>query len=59
MHLIGKYHKGVKFLLCVIDVYRKYLWVVPIEDKHDITITNVFQKILDEYGYKPNEIWID
>ena len=35
-------------LLCVIDIYSKCAWVVPLKDKKGITITNAFQKILDE-----------
>ena len=34
----------------------KYTWVVPLKDKTGVTITNVFQKILDGSGRKPNKI---
>ena len=33
MQLISKYNKGIRFLLCVIDIFRKYAWVVPLKDK--------------------------
>ena len=33
MQLINKFNKGFKFLLFVIDIYRKYAWVVPLKDK--------------------------
>ena len=33
MQLISKVNKGYKFLLCVIDVFSKYAWVVPLKDK--------------------------
>ena len=33
MQLISKFNKGIRFLLCVIDIYSKYAWVVPLEDK--------------------------
>ena len=33
MQLISKFNKGFKFLLCVIDIYCKYAWVVPLKDK--------------------------
>ena len=33
MQLLGKYNKGYRFLLCVIDIYSKYAWVVPLKDK--------------------------
>ena len=48
MHLISKFNKGFRFLLCVIDVFCKYAWVVPLKDKKCVTITNDFQIILKE-----------
>ena len=43
--LISKFNKGSRFLLCIIDIFSKYAWVVPLKDKKGITITNAFQKI--------------
>ena len=59
MQLISKFNKGFRFLLCVIDIFSKYAWVVPLKDKKGITITNVFQKILKQFNRKPNKIWLD
>ena len=59
MQLLIKFNKGIPFLLCVVDIYSKYTWVIPLKDKKGITITNAFQKILDESGRKPNKIWVD
>ena len=33
MQLISKFNKELKFLLCVIDIFSKYAWVVPLKDK--------------------------
>ena len=33
MQLISKHNKGIRYLLCVIDLFRKYAWVVPLKDK--------------------------
>ena len=33
MQSLSKYSKGIKYLLCVIDLFSKYAWVVPIKDK--------------------------
>ena len=44
MQLISKFNKGFRFLLCVIDIYSKYTWVVPFKDKEDVSIVNTFQK---------------
>ena len=59
MQLISKFNKGFRFLLCVIDIFSKYTWVVPLKDKKGITITNAFQNILKESNRKPNKIWVD
>ena len=45
MQLISKFNKGFRFLLCVIDIFSKYAWVVPLKDKKGITIIHAFQKI--------------
>ena len=44
MQLISKDNKGIQFLSCVIDIFSKYPWVVPLKDNKGITIANVFQK---------------
>ena len=59
MQLISKFNKKFRILLCVVDIYIKYTWVVPLKDKKGIAITNPFQNILDEYNRKPNKIWVD
>ena len=50
MQLITKFNKEFRFLLCVIDIFSKYAWVVPLKDKKGISIANAFQKILDKSG---------
>ena len=48
MQLISKFNKGFRFLLCVIDIFSKYAWVIPLEDKKGITITNAFYKMFKQ-----------
>ena len=59
MQLISKFKKGFIFLLCIIYIFRKYAWVVPLKDKKGASIVDAFQKILDKSGRKPNKIWVD
>ena len=42
IQLISKFNKGFTFSLCVIDIFSKCAWVIPLKDKKDITITNGF-----------------
>ena len=58
VQLIRKFNKGIRFILCVIDIFSKYAWTSPLKDKKSITITNAFQKIL-EINCKPDKIWVD
>ena len=59
MQLISKFNERFRFLLCVIDIYTKYAWVIPLKDKKGITITDAFQKMLKKSNRKPNKIWVD
>ena len=59
MQLISNFNKGFQFLLYVIAIYSKYTWVVNSKNKKVITITNSFQKILDESNCKLSKIWAD
>ena len=59
MQLITKFNKGFRFFLCVIDIFSKYAWVVPLKYKKGISIVNAFQKILNDLASKLNKIWID
>ena len=58
MQLINKFNKGIRFLLCVIDIFSKYACVIPLKEK-STAITNTFQKILDDSNCKPNKTWVD
>ena len=59
MQLLNKYNKGIRFLLCVIDIFSKYAWVVPLKDKKGVSIVVAFQSILKQSNRKPNKIWVD
>ena len=59
MQLSSRFNKGIKYLLCVIDLFSKYAFVVPLKDKKGISIVNAFQSTLDKSKRKPNKIWAD
>ena len=45
MQSLSKYNQGIKYLLCVIDLFSKYAWVIPIKDKKGTSIVNAFKEI--------------
>ena len=59
MQLISKYNKEIRYLLCAIELFSKYVFVVPLKDKKGTTIVNAFQSILNNSKTKPNKIWVD
>ena len=58
MQSLSKYNKGIRYLLCAIDLFSKYALVVPLKDRTGISIVNAFEKIISK-GCKPNKIWVD
>ena len=56
MQLISTFIKGFRFLLCVVDILHKYVWVVPLKDTKDVSIVYAFQKI-DANRSKQNMGW--
>ena len=59
MQLLGKYNKGIKYLLCVIDSFSKYVWVIPLKDKKGVSIANGFEKVLNDSKRKTHKIWVN
>ena len=45
MQSLNKYNKKVKYLLCVIYLFSRYAWIVPLKDKRGITVVTGFEKI--------------
>ena len=48
MQSLSKYDKGIKYLLCAIDIFGEYAWIGPLKDKKATIIVNAFQKIILE-----------
>ena len=60
MQSLSRKNKGIKYVLCAIDLYRKYAFVILLKDKKGINIVNAFNKIIKQSNSrKPNKIWID
>ena len=58
MQSLSKYNKGIKYLLCTIDLFSKYAWIFPLKDKKGVSIINTFPKIISKWR-RLNKIWVD
>ena len=66
MQSLSKFNKGIKYLLCEIDLLSKYAWVIPVKDKKGTSVVNTFRRIISEKSEteskgqrKPNKIWVN
>ena len=59
MQSLSRNNKGINYLLCAIDLFSKYAFVIPLKDKKRVSIVNAFDKIIKQSERKPNKIWVD
>ena len=55
MQSLSRKNKGIKYLLCAIDLYSNYAFVIPLKDKKGISIVNAFNKIIKQSERKANK----
>ena len=46
MQSLSRKNKGIKYVLCVINLFSKYAFVIPLKDKKGNSIVNAFNKII-------------
>ena len=59
MQSLSSKNKGIRYLLCAIDLFSKHAFVIPLKDKKRISIVNAFNEIIKQSNRKPNKIWVD
>ena len=57
MQAFSKLKKGIKYLLTVIGIFSKFVWIVLVNKKTGQEIANAFLKIFEER--KPTRMWVD
>ena len=57
MHASSKYNNEIKYLLTVIDVFSKFVWIVPLKRKTGQEVADAFSRLLKER--KPCKVWVD
>lgn len=59
MQKFSKWNDGVKYLLMVIDVFGKYVWIKPLKDKKTETFTKTFDETFKTSKRKPKMLWTE
>ena len=55
--LFSSFNKRFKYILTVIDVFRKYELAVPIKDKSAASVIKAFEKVISDRS--PKKLWVD
>ena len=48
MQVFSKDNNGINYLLTVIDVFSKFVWIVPLKRKTGQEVANAFSRVLKE-----------
>ena len=57
MQAFSKDNTGLKYLLTVIEIFSKFVWIVPLKRKTLQEVANAFSRILKER--RPSKTWVD
>ena len=57
MQAFSKDNNWIKYLLTVMDIFSKFVWIVPVKRKTGQKVENVFSRILKERW--PTNTWVD
>ena len=57
MQAFSKDNNGIKYLLTVIDIFSKFVWIAPLKRKTEQEVENAFSRILQER--RPSKMWVD
>ena len=57
MHLFSKDNNGIKYLLTVIDIFAKFVLIIPIKRKTEQEVANAFLRLLKER--RPSKVLAD
>ena len=57
MQAFSKDNNEIKYLITVIDIFSKFVWIVPLKRKTGQEVANAFSRILKER--RPSKMWVD
>ena len=57
MQAFSKDNSEIKYLLIVIDIFSKFVWIIPLKRKTEQEIANAFSRILKER--RRSKMWVD
>ena len=57
MQAFSKDNNGINYLLTVIGIFSKFVWIIPLKRKTEQEVANAFSRIVKER--RPSKMWVD
>lgn len=59
MNAYEEFNDGYKYILCIVDVFSKYAFCVPLKNKNSETVLSAVKKVISDSGREPEKFWVD
>ena len=59
MKSLMKYNDNYRYILCIIDVFSKYAWCIPLKNKNATSVLHAVQNTIESSHRTPERIWVD
>lgn len=59
MESVASYNDGYKFILCIVDLFSRFAWCVPLKNKSATTVLNAVKEVIAKSGRSPEKSWSD
>ena len=59
MNAFEKHNDGYKYILCIVDLFSKFAWSIPLKSKSADTVLTAIKNVVKESGREPEKIWVD
>ena len=57
MNAFIKYNDNYRYILCIIDVFSKFAWCVPLKTKNADSVLSAVKYVVKESEREPEKIW--
>ena len=59
MNSLISFNDGYRYILCIIDVFTKFAWAVPLKNKMAATVLFAVEAVVSKSKRIPEKVWLD
>ena len=58
LNSLVSYNDGCRYMLCIVDVFSKFAWAVPLKNKTAETVLSAVQGVVKKSKRTPKKFWV-